>query len=240
MVFGRIRSSSRRQPVRNGSAYNLSDSDAANPGKVGSAMEDEASFWLRRYPVPVMVSAFNGAGDLIHLSPSNHLMGKTNNVGAIETRWGLLDSKELPPLSSDLLRSVYHDLPFRTAEEIRTAAEKELRRTKSAMRLSIWLLILWLVVVPVAIELLGMANPLVGTMVLGYSLWKAFVQLMKLLGRWPVGWHERGRLERERRMKHYFWHCERNPEGFQRLKIENFDREERARTAREVDELSKL
>ena len=70
-----------------------------------------------------------------------------------------------------------------------------------------------------------------------YALWKAFVQLMKLLGKWPESASEKLEADKKQRMEHYFWHCERNPEGFQRLKTENFAREERERTSREAAEL---
>lgn len=220
----------------------LSDSDAADHARIASAMERELERWLKRYRVPVMVSAFNTTGALIHLEPeksSDYLMGKSEDSEVLESVWGLLDSQKLPPHSPDVLRSIYHDIPFRTAEDIRTKAAQELRRTMSALRLSLALLIFWLVVIPVSIALLGVANPLIGAVVLIYSLWKAFVQLMKLLGKWPEGRKKKEQSERKRRMEHYFWHCERNPEGFQRLKFENFDREERERTAIEAAKLSK-
>lgn len=38
-------------------------------------------------------------------------------------------------------------------------------------------------------------------------------------------------------MKHYFYHCEGNPEGFNRLKIENFEREAIRRTHDVADSL---
>ena len=38
-------------------------------------------------------------------------------------------------------------------------------------------------------------------------------------------------------MNHYFYHCERNPEGFMRLKVENFEREAKERTLKEVEAL---
>jgi hypothetical protein len=38
-------------------------------------------------------------------------------------------------------------------------------------------------------------------------------------------------------MEHYYEHCERNPEGFERLRLENLDSEARERTRLEVNEL---
>jgi hypothetical protein len=34
-------------------------------------------------------------------------------------------------------------------------------------------------------------------------------------------------MEKERKMAHYFYHCERNPDGFARLRNENFEDDER-------------
>lgn len=212
----------------------LSELDAADSGRIAAAMEQELSRWLEKYGVSVMISAFDAKGDLISLKPSSHLMGRKNELGQVDKIWGLLESKELPPLSSDILQAIYHDIPFRTIEEIRAVADSSLKRRKFAFRVAIALLILWLVVIPVTIELLGVANPVIGVLVLIYSLWKAFVQFMKLLGRWPEGRKEKEQSERKRRMEHYFWHCERNPEGFQRLKIENLERKEREQTVREA------
>jgi len=217
----------------------LNDSAVSAHSRISGAMEHELKHWLERYPVPVMVSAFDAAGDLISLEPSAHLMGRTVESGSIQEAWGSLSGKPLPALGPVELKKIYHDVPFRTSEQIRFKAEQELHRTKSGIRQALALLILWLVIIPVTIELLGVANPIIGTLVLLYSLWKAFVQLMKLLGKWPVSRRAQEESERKPRMEHCFWHCERNPAGFQRLKMENVDREQRERTVREAEELQK-
>lgn len=212
----------------------LSDSDAADSGRIATAMEQELSRWLERYGVPVMVSSFDAKGDLITLKPSSHVMGRKNELGEVDKILGLFESKNLPTLSSATLRAIYHDIPFRTSEEIHASADSSLKRTRLGIRTAIALLIFWLVVIPVTINLLGVANPVIGILVLIYSLWKALVQFMKLLGKWPEGRKEKEQSQRKRQMEHYFWHCEQNPEGFQRLKNENFEREEREQTVREA------
>jgi len=50
---------------------------------------------------------------------------------------------------------------------------------------------------------------------------------------------EKQEAERNLKMSHYFYHCERNPEGFNRLKIENFEREAIEGTRKEAEELRK-
>lgn len=196
----------------------LNDQDAADLARVASAMEHELAVWLKRYSVPVMVSSFNAAGYLICLqpeTPSDHLMGRKLESGAMELVWRLLDSRTLPVYSPEELRRIYYDIPFRTGEQIRSEAEASLKTSKTAIRWGIALLILWLVVIPAGIAILGFANLLIGILVLIYSLGKAFVQLMKLLGKWPESASDKLKADKKRRMEHYFWHCEKNPEGFQ-------------------------
>jgi hypothetical protein len=40
-------------------------------------------------------------------------------------------------------------------------------------------------------------------------------------------------------MNHYFYHCERNPEAFNRLKFENFERDAIERTRDEAEAIRK-
>lgn len=43
--------------------------------------------------------------------------------------------------------------------------------------------------------------------------------------------------EEQQRMRHHHYHCERNPEGFQRLKLDNFDRMARKEVKKESERL---
>lgn len=218
----------------------LSELDASDHSRITEAMEEELAYWLKRYPVPVMVSAFDSRGDLVNLEASTHLMGRIIESGSIEKAWECFSGKPLQVFSDEKLKEIYHDVPCRAVEQIRSQVAKDLKRTKSGIHLTLGLLIIWLVVIPVMIGFVGVANPMIGIVVLLYSLWKAFVQLMKLLGKWPASRREQEESDRKRRMEHYFWHCERNPDGFRRLKVGNLDREDRERTAREAEELMKL
>lgn len=203
-------------------------------------MEKELLRWLQRYAVPVMVSSFNAVGDLICLEPekpSSHLMGRQKDTGEVESVWGSFESVELPPISPDALRAIYHDIPCKTGQEIALENEEEQKRLLHGMRLWRILLVLWLVVIPAGIAYLGFANPLVGKIALGYSLLMALVQLLKIFGKWPRTQRAKEKAADDLAKNHHHYHCKKNPEGFIRLKIENFDREEREKTLREAEEL---
>ncbi len=53
-----------------------------------------------------------------------------------------------------------------------------------------------------------------------YSLYKIIRRFLKLKGYKTK--HEKDEEQKMNKMRHYFYHCERNPEGFLRLKSENY------------------
>jgi hypothetical protein len=215
-------------------------SEPATPIAVAEAMEVELKVWLRRYPVPLMVSAFDAKGDLCRLEgtrPSDHLVGYSA-VGANTTSmfWRLLTDEEIPgePLSHESLLHIYAGVPYKTSTQTRQEAEAHARE----MRIGWTIVFVWAVVVPVVWVILKRFGPAwIGAMVLCYSLWKAFVKALKLLGKLKESPRELEIQEEERRMRHHHYHCERNPEAFFRLKMENFDREERERIQNEAKAL---
>ena len=100
------------------------------------------------------------------------------------------------------------------------------------------ILAVWLAAIPAGwaiIEYLG--SEWLAIAVLLYSLWQAFRTARKLFWRVEPSKSEKEKAEKELKMRHYFYHCERNPEGFTRLKIENFEREAKERTLKEVEAL---
>jgi len=67
----------------------------------------------------------------------------------------------------------------------------------------------------------------VQALVLIYALLKAIEKALELIGKTPKTKKRIEKEAKELRMQHYFYHCEQNPNGFLRLKIENFERLEK-------------
>jgi hypothetical protein len=81
------------------------------------------------------------------------------------------------------------------------------------------------ILVPLVILVLGVTNALVGWIAFAFGLYKVAVESVKLFGnpdQWLPG--HKAKREREARIRHYTYHCERNPEGFARLRAENFQK----------------
>jgi hypothetical protein len=193
---------------------------------IAAVMEGELVIWLERYPIPIMVSAFDDTGSVIDLDGNracSHLIGYVDTrTNKVVREWRLLTNDELPTdaLDASYLRKIYSDIPFKTKQQLR---EQALRKAKQ-LRLGWWVVFVWAVVVPVGVALLEWWSDWLGRVVLMYSLYKAVEKALRITGKWPRSKAEVQKEAEEARMRHHHYHCERNPEGFERLKLENFER----------------
>lgn len=146
--------------------------------------------------------------------------------------WGVIPESELPPAQrgDDYRSHVYRDFPFRLRNEVRETATKNARWTARSMKTAVFLII----AVPVGIELVSLGVDWLGHVLSAVSIGSGAL----IVGR-TMGWLKPSRraalkAEEENRMRHYFYHCERNPAGFARLKQENVQMETVSRNRAEA------
>lgn len=230
-------------PPHHGYRYaslSLTYTEKVNFDFVAQDIESEGHLWLRRYSIPLMVSAFDETGSLIHLDdvrPESHFTCfYGSDGGSIQGHWALLKDEAIPNLALDreyLLR-VYSEFKIRTSSKIRVEVEKDVRQRRLGMRI----IFLWVVVVPAIVALVEFFAPQwLAVLVLIYSLSMALIKGLKMKGKIKKS---KAELEKEaelQRMKHHHYHCERNPEGFLKLKLENFERMARENVKREAASL---
>ena len=213
--------------------------ESADKAKIVEAMETEMRIWLNRYPIPVEVQAWDGNENPISLAPikeSKSLFGYfPKGQQEIHHRWAPVGWQELPQVSLDrtYLKTVYADIPFRTSEDLQRQAKKHSRMVLTVW----WFFFVWAVVVPLIVIILGETNVWVARLVLGYSLWKVVVEILKRTGKWKKSARQIQREKEDLERDHHHYHCKRNPEAFARLKSENFDRETRERIRKEAETL---
>lgn len=218
--------------------------EAATPATARRRMETEAIVWTERYAVPVMVGAVDAKGDAVEIGGSwvhANLIAWRRPSGRLEKHWRLLKDEELPAdaLSTDYLLQVYDGVPYRTDAEVRVDASGISTRRASELRTGFIIIFAWAIAVPAAVALLGWANPLVGLLITLYALARAAWQGGLMLGWFKPSALEKAKRDKESRMRYYYFHCERNPEGFRRIVAENSERDERERVQREAHELTK-
>lgn len=204
---------------------------------VKQAMEQELEFWLKQYPVPVMVTAWDAKDDMVHVSTEgngSHLFGYVNqHTGQIVKFWRLPGSNELPvdQMSGKYFSLIYEGLPFRRQADVQKKARSEAVTTGRVIRL----IVLLVVGVPLLIQIVSLGIDWIGYVLSGVSISVGLYKLCKAMGWIKPGKREILKAEKKNKMGHYYYHCEKNSEAFNRLKIENFEREAIARTHREAD-----
>lgn len=207
------------------------------PVAICKLLEQELEQWLKRFSVPIMATAWDMSEDGIANPDKKEsiLMGYVDSTGGIVRKWGVIKIIELPPDQCDpaYLARVYSSVPFKLQEEVRKTAARKWRTTAMVANT----IVLFIVVIPVLIELVGLGIAWVGYLLSAISILKGFYEIGKGLGWVKPSRRQKEKEEEERRKNHYFYHCERNPEGFNRLKIENFRRDAIERTRKESDEV---
>jgi hypothetical protein len=197
------------------------------PSEMRAAMEREMKLWLKRFKVPVIITSFDATDSKIHLPNDD---GKSTLMAYVDPkseqivkRWGFFENGEMPieQMSSDYHAEIYRDVAFRRAGVVRKAGEIENKRMLVGLRI-FKAGIIFVAAVPVAIELICLGIGWLSATLQGISLATGAYKIAKAAGWVKKSAFQKEEDEKQSKMKHYYYHCSRNPEGFERLKIENF------------------
>lgn len=105
--------------------------------------------------------------------------------------------------------------------------EKILREHRRVVQTGKIIVFIGWILVPFVIMLLQQFILIFGWLAFTLGLLKLGLETIKYFDdpdKWIPGYKEK--MEKERREKHYIYHCERNQTGFERLKLENLKNEE--------------
>jgi len=207
--------------------------------QVAEAMERECEAWVGRFPVPLRVTAFDNTDDVIRLNgvrDCDNLFGIPSD-DAVALRWRHVEEHAFPdgPLDDARLLAIYGGVPSTTRAE-RTAKGMAERR---ALRYGLVVIAFWLIAVPTTVAVIGIASPLFGVLVAAFGIVKGGHRALRLMGYIRPGEIEKAKEAELLRMRHHHYHCERNPDGFQRLLAESYDKDTKAETEREHSELKR-
>jgi hypothetical protein len=205
--------------------------------------ELELRSWIARYPVPLMVWAWDQYEDMILPKGSNgQLVGwPAPGSNEIALSWKLEDltthEKTAPP--SPDWRSIYKDISFKTDAQVKSDASKSILEWRQQKRTLQVILTLWVLVIPAGYAIFEYFGPdWFAFLVLTYTLWNIGRAWLKLMGYGKPSAAEEEKATKDLKMRHYFYHCERNPDGFTKLKAENFKEEARARIEKEAADVA--
>lgn len=224
-------------------AMNLVFVQDADSAAVSTAMLSELSAWLNRFDVPIMMSAWDARENQIRLSAgeTSFLVGWQVSPGEVVHSWRYTDLDVFlatQPKRADW-RAIYKDVPFRTDAQVKANAETFINERRRQNRYLKAILFAWLAVIPAGIALFQYFGPeWLGLLALIFGLWKAGRAGYRLWRNSKPTPSEAAKAEKQRKMDHYFYHCERNPDGFARLKVENFEKESAERIRKEAEALA--
>jgi hypothetical protein len=212
----------------------IPDTDIVN------AMEKELKYWLHRFPVPLMVSTFDNTGSLYSLKAvkgCNHLIGFYDHNQKICLYWQLLKDDQIPnvALNKEYIDNIYAGLDYETYAELDAKRRKKI----NAIKRGSFLLFLWLVVVPALIAILEYYSNILSIIALIYSLCMAIKTGLELRGKLPKSKRQKAKEEEERLKDHFYYHCQKNPEGFRKLVLENLEQMSKDQIAKEATALKK-
>jgi hypothetical protein len=214
------------------------------PATVTEILEKEFQYWARKFPIPLMASASDDTDTVLDLSsvrPYDHICGYYD-PGAdqlVMVRRGLKNGEFPDHLKQEgHLRMVYADLPARTEKQIKAEVAAHVQQTRRAKHVLLFLFFLWLLVIPAIIEFLGDKYTWFATLLLFFIFGKSTIKWLKMAGYIKQSEREIREADKQQKMRHYYYHCERNPEGFARLRAENFEREAKETTRKEMADLT--
>jgi len=199
--------------------------------------ESELNIWIERFPTPLMVMVKNMTDSdfsIKNVIGENYLLGYPDCEG-VYFCWGNYPKGKEPDidLSMDSLSEIYSTIPYRSSDDAKNEIDLAVKGIK-ALRIK---LILWLCVIPAIIAYLGWSNPVVSFLALMYSLFMASKKALEL---WGVKNKSVKQIEEEKEdqlKEHHHYHCKLNPEGFQKLKLENLKKESTERNNSKIESM---
>lgn len=203
----------------------------------------ESNLWLEKYSVPIMATAFDFKEDIIRWGEpekSTLVSWLDPRASTVSRSWNISDLTNFLEQHAERQswRKIYTDIPFRADTEVKETAKQRAALARKQNRTLLVILLAWASVVPATLAIVQFFGPeWLSAIVLVYALSKAWQAALRLFGYSRPSVKESEERDKERKMRHYFYHCERNPDGFARLMIENSQKDSADRTRKEAEEL---
>ena len=211
--------------------------------QVVADIEYEFPIWYQRYPIPLMVSAFDPSGSLIHLKSKGdwtHYCGHPDTDNKCVSGWRHFPDSVISDFvkSEEYRESVYAAIPYETSEEVKKRVYKEYLQRAIAVRWLRYLYLFVVVIIPLAWLIGGLFCSIIAIFSTIWAFCSSGFRAMKAFGFIKESAIAQTKRDESSKKEHYFYHCSRNPEGFERLRNENWDREQRESIKKEYSEIA--
>ncbi|EOD9423252.1 hypothetical protein ACJ5M9_004979, partial [Vibrio campbellii] len=181
--------------------------------------EKEFKYWIQRFDVPLQViPAYENDSSkrISSITGNGYICGVSPEI----FRWGGFLEGELAESmpDNDTLKLIYKDLPSKNSED----AERDLKQRIQGISAIKWITLFTAVLIPALIAFLGWSHPLFSAFALIVAWYKCADKWLSLTGRKIKTESELAKEKDNRLKEHHHYHCKLNPDGFAKLKLENF------------------
>jgi hypothetical protein len=222
---------------------NITFPNESNIANAKSICETEIEHWVRKYGVPILLFAWNSSEDQISLqenSNSNPLENKLigwldNSDGSFKKSYRRDEQDRALKLYTAPTdwREVYKGINYIELDTSKTAANARAIDLLKKIRFQKIVLVVWLAVIPACWAIIQYCDPLwLGIAVTIYAVYRSILDGLKTWGYIKPTMAEREKSRIYAQKEHHHYHCIQNPDGFLRLKLENFKREAENETVR--------
>ncbi|OOX30280.1 hypothetical protein BJL83_19700 [Vibrio parahaemolyticus] len=199
--------------------------------------EKEFKYWIQRFNVPLQaIPAYenNSSKRISSITNVGYICGVSPEI----FRWGGFLEGELAESmpDNDALKLTYKELPSKSSEE----AERDLRQRILGISAIKWFALFTAVLIPALIAFLGWSHPLFSAIALIVAWYKCADKWLSLTGRKIKTESELAKEEDNRLKEHHHYHCKINPDGFTKLKLENFKASREQRLKDKLKEMERV
>jgi hypothetical protein len=225
----------------NFATLNISFLKKTSNAKMIEIMQKEILRWIEKYSVPILVCVFDDTGSYVYVKKSENssLVGWVEpTTKRLKISWNICD---LPKYEAEDFKEawdkIYQEINFRTDKQIKQNADEWVKQRQKKIRGFKFVMLLWFCVIPATWLCIKQFGPKwIGWFVSLYAIVKILIGAKKIY--FPkINEQETPEQEKERKMEHYYYHCELNPEGFAKLFIENSTKEARQNIKEEYKNL---
>lgn len=200
----------------------------------------ELKLWIKKYPIYTSVHAYDDKESSLDIGDlfENSLSGWIDEDERFRYTWKIYKQPKINKKRTNAeLIKLFSDIQYRTQSQINSKIDKQIKERILGHKIFRYVYFLWLGVIPLIWGLAQFFGPqLLTTIATIYCVWKFMINFIKTF--FPDIWKEEPTDSEKTRLKdHYYYHCQMNPEGFDRLKSENFEREQKQKTQKEYEQL---
>lgn len=207
--------------------------------EIANVMENELEIWINRYPVPTIIFPTDKSDNDILLGnvrSGDFLLGYLDHdskgiVNVLGDSEELIYSEAINDITDKELIQIYNGLGYKTIKQVEQELYKKYNNRYKVNK--------FINSIVKAGLFIGIVVETVTLNSLWLGLYFYLKEIIKFIAKLS-GYKTKKKIKNRKKkadMEHYYYHCNKNPSGFLKLKQENIEKESRERIKKQSEEL---